>query len=108
MLTLGSCWLLAACGVFLRDLGQVIGFLLTLLFFLTPICYPESQMPAWAREALEPTPMYLLVRGYREILLEARAPQPGALAVLWLSAYAILALGHAAFWRLRRTFADVL
>ncbi len=34
-------WILAATGVFVRDLGQVIGFLLTLWFFLTPICYEE-------------------------------------------------------------------
>lgn len=108
LLTLGCCWLLAACGVFLRDLGQVIGLLLTLLFFLTPICYPESQVPPWARGVLEWSPVFLLVRGYREILLEAHAPPAASLAVLWTGAFAVFVLGHAAFWRLRRTFADVL
>ena len=44
----GVAWFLAALGVFVRDLGQVIGFLLTLWFFLTPICYPESSLPAMA------------------------------------------------------------
>jgi len=33
LFTLGICWFLAALGVFVRDLGQVIGFLLTLWFF---------------------------------------------------------------------------
>lgn len=108
LLTLGCCWMLAACGVFLRDLGQVIGLFLTLVFFLTPICYPESQVPVWARGVLEQSPVFLLVRGYREILLEGRAPGAGSLAVLWAGAYAFCVLGHAAFWRLRRTFADVL
>ena len=38
LLTLGLCWFLAALGVFVRDLAAVIGFILTLWFFLTPIC----------------------------------------------------------------------
>jgi lipopolysaccharide transport system permease protein len=34
LLTLGLCWFLAALGVYVRDLGQINGFLLTLWFFL--------------------------------------------------------------------------
>ncbi|MBI4458695.1 MAG: ABC transporter permease, partial [Acidobacteria bacterium] len=41
LLTAGLCWFLAALGVFLRDTGQIMGFLLTVWFFLTPICYAE-------------------------------------------------------------------
>ena len=44
LFTAGLSWFLAALGVFVRDLGQVIGFLLTIWFFLTPICYPESSL----------------------------------------------------------------
>ena len=52
LFTAGVCWFLAALGVFVRDLGQIIGFLLTLWFFLTPICYPENKLPpAAARRA---------------------------------------------------------
>ena len=46
LLTAGLCWFLAALGVFVRDLAQINGFLLTLWFFLTPICYPEARCPA--------------------------------------------------------------
>src|SRR6185436_5698215 len=45
LLTAGLCWALAATGVFLRDLGQVVGFVLTMWFFLTPICYAEDLLP---------------------------------------------------------------
>src|SRR5258708_3431445 len=41
LFTMGLCWFLAALGVFARDLGQIMGFLLTLWFFVTPICYEE-------------------------------------------------------------------
>ena len=74
LLTAGLCWLLSATGVYIRDLGQVMGFLLTLWFFLTPICYPETSLPAGAAAILTRNPVYILVRAYRSVLLESRAP----------------------------------
>ena len=58
LLTAGLCWFLAALGVFVRDLAHVNGFLLTLWFFLTPICYPETQaLPPAAVAILSKNPM---------------------------------------------------
>ena len=75
LFTLGACWFLAALGVFLRDLGQIMGFLLTLWFFITPICYPESRAcPRRSLAILRKNPMFVLVRGYRAIFLEGHAP----------------------------------
>ncbi len=44
LLTAGICWFLAALGVFVRDLGQIISYILTVWFFITPICYPEDAL----------------------------------------------------------------
>jgi lipopolysaccharide transport system permease protein len=108
LLTLGLAWLLAGAGAYVRDLGQVIGFLLTLWFFLTPICYPEASLPEWALPILGKNPMFALVRGYRAIFLEARAPEFPALWKLWVLGAAAFVLGHAWFHKLRRGFADVV
>ncbi len=108
LLTLGLGWLLAATGAFVRDLGQVIGFLLTLWFFLTPICYPEASLPAWALPVLGKNPMFALVSGYRAIFLEARAPEFQALWKLWVVGAAMFLAGHAWFHKLRRGFADIV
>lgn len=70
LLAAGLCWFLSALGVFVRDLGQIIGFLLTLWFFLTPICYAESaKIPASVARLLGLNPILVLVRGYRAIFL---------------------------------------
>ena len=45
LFTAGLSWFLAALGVFVRDLGQIMGFLMTIWFFVTPICYPEDLVP---------------------------------------------------------------
>jgi lipopolysaccharide transport system permease protein len=104
----GVAWFLAALGVFVRDLGQIIGFLLTLWFFLTPICYPESSLPAMAVPLLAKNPIYVLVRGYRAIFLEGHAPAFGPLWKLWLVSLATFVLGHAWFYKLRKSFADII
>lgn len=109
LLTAGLCWFLSALGVFLRDLGQIIGFLLTVWFFLTPICYGESQaVPAVIAQILAWNPILVLVRGYRAILLEGRAPAAEPLAMLSIAAALLAVMGHAWFHRLRRSFADVI
>jgi len=108
LFTGGLCWLLAALGVFLRDLAQVNGFLLTIWFFLTPICYPETAMPAEARWLLTKNPVYVLVEGYRSIFLKGTAPQWSPLWKLWLVSILVFLLGHAFFHRLRKTFADTI
>lgn len=110
LFTAGVCWFLAALGVFVRDLGQVIGFLLTLWFFLTPICYPEASLPAAALPLLSKNPMFVLVRGYRAILLDhgGHAPAFGPLWKLWIVSAAVFILGHAWFYKLRRSFADII
>jgi lipopolysaccharide transport system permease protein len=108
LFTLGTCWFLAALGVFVRDLGQIMGFLLTLWFFITPICYPEASLGPSAMVILRKNPIFVLVRGYRSILLEGHAPELLPMLKLWIVAMAVFLLGHAWFYKLRKTFADVI
>jgi len=108
LFTAGVGWFLAALGVYVRDLGQVNGFLLTLWFFLTPICYPVESLPAPAMPVLGKNPLFVLVAGYRAIFLERQPPAFAPLWKLWLVALAAFFLGHAFFYKLKKNFADVI
>lgn len=108
LLTLGICWLLAGFGVFFRDLGQIIGFVLTALFFLTPICYPDTNLPPAVATLLTRNPIYIIVRGYRMIMLEGQAPYAPMIVKLWAVSIVIFLTGYLVFHKLRRSFADVL
>ena len=108
LFTAGMTWFLAALGVFVRDLGQFLGFLLTIWFFITPICYPESSWPQGAAPLLTKNPILVLVRGYRAIFLEHHAPAFGPLWKLWLLSLAVFIAGHAWFYKLRKSFADLI
>jgi len=111
LLTAGICWFLAALGVFVRDLAQINGYILTVWFFLTPICYEESKLnslPPFALRVLTKNPIFVLVRGYRSILLESKAPDWAALALLTAASIVVFLLGHAWFHKLRKSFADLI
>jgi lipopolysaccharide transport system permease protein len=107
LFTAGVSWFLAALGAFVRDLGQIIGFVLTVWFFMTPICYPEKQLLARA-PLLTMNPMYVLVHAYRAILLDNHAPAWGALWKFSVLAILVFVLGHAWFYKLRKSFADMI
>lgn len=107
LLTAGLCWFLAALGVFVRDLGQIIGYILTVWFFVTPICYREDALTAHA-PWMANNPIAILVRGYHAIFYEGHAPQLGPLWKLTLLSAIIAVLGHAWFYKLRKSFPDVI
>jgi lipopolysaccharide transport system permease protein len=107
LFTLGVSWFLAGLGAFVRDLGQMIGFILTIWFFMTPICYPESQLLARA-PFMTKNPMYVLVHAYRAVLLHDQAPSFGALWKFSALAILVFVLGHAWFYKLRKSFADMI
>ena len=111
LFTAGLSWFLAAMGAFVRDLGQVIGFLLTIWFFLTPICYYDEmlqQRAPWVGKILFKNPMYQLVAGYRRIFLGGQAPQFEHFWKFAVLALVVFIAGHAWFYKLRKSFADML
>ena len=108
LLTVGLCWFLAALGVFLRDTGQFMGYLLTVWFFITPICYPASSLPEKWLWLLSKNPLYVIVTAYRAMFLEGSAPEWRPLAQLWVVAILAFWIGHAWFYKAKKSFADIL
>jgi ABC-type polysaccharide/polyol phosphate export permease len=88
--------LLAVLQVFLRDIAAVIGQLLTLGFFITPILYDRSVLPPVAAHWLGFNPIAAPVESLRAALTGAAVPWPALAAsaagavVLWLLASVFL------------------
>jgi lipopolysaccharide transport system permease protein len=108
LLTAGLCWTWAAIGVFVRDLGQMNGFFLTLVFFLTPICYPEESLPAEVFYVLRKNPMYKVVGQFRQIFIGWQQPDWVAWAQVMALGIAVFYGGYGIFRKMRRGFADAL
>lgn len=82
-------YMLATLSVFIQDLRQALGLLLTMLMFLTPILYPVSMIPAEFIPVNNLNPMYHLLDAYRAIILRGELPEIG---VVYVAGFAILLL----------------
>jgi len=98
----------AAIGVFMRDLSQVIGLVVTMTFFLTPIFYPLQAVPERFRIVMRLNPLTSIIEQSRTVIIHGGMPDFLSLALYSLCALVSLAIGYWAFQRLRPGFADVL
>ncbi len=106
--TLGLSWLLAALGVFIRDVGQIISVLTTVLLFLSPVLYPVSALPEAYRPWLRLNPLTYVIEDSRNVLIFGHSPEWHGF-ILSLAGSVVIAL--AGFWLFQKTragFADVL
>lgn len=107
-LLLGLSWFLSGLGVYLRDIGQVLNLLVSLLMFMTPIFYPASALPERWRPWLELNPLVPLIEDTRRVLIEGLWPDFHRLTLLLAASLLVAVLGRLWFRVTRRGFADVL
>lgn len=105
---LGICYLLAAIGVFLRDIGQVMGPVVMALLFLSPVFYAVEMVPAPWRDWLAASPVTMSIEWVRSTVLRGQWPDMAPLLWQTLAGMGVLWAGYYTFSRLRRGFADVL
>ena len=105
---LGLAYVFAALGVFIRDLQALVGLLVMVLFFLSPIFYPLEALPEDLRPLFRLNPVAVFVEDSRRVLVFGEAPRWPWTAGAIATGLAALALGHGFFARSKRAFADVL
>jgi lipopolysaccharide transport system permease protein/teichoic acid transport system permease protein len=111
LLALGLGWLLAALNVFVRDIAPMLGTVLNIWFWLTPIAWPPTLLPPHLAFLLGFNPMVYIVEGYRGAFLGASVgmwPGPWQAVYFWVVCLVILAVGAGVFRRLKVEFAEVL
>jgi lipopolysaccharide transport system permease protein len=105
---LGCAWLLGALGVYLQDLGQVIGLASTALMFSAPILYPIEALPEIVQPWLFLNPLTFLVGQLRTVLLFGGTPDWLGLLAYFIFSVFVLISGWWVFDRTKKGFADVL
>lgn len=102
-LQLGVGWMVAVMQVFFRDVAQILGFALTIVFYLSPVLYPPSPrfevIFAW-------NPMTPLMGLFRSAMLGAPLPSSPSLVFLLVVVASVLSLGLLMFRRAEATLAD--
>jgi lipopolysaccharide transport system permease protein len=105
--TLGLVTLVASLSVFIRDVRQFMGTVISLWFFLTPIIYPMSMVPEKLRWVIKLNPMYPFIELYHQVLLFHSLSLPLLGCVMGLAGISFLG-GALFFDRSKHAFADVL
>lgn len=108
LLAVGLSLGLGSIAVFFRDLTQVMGMALNLGFFLTPIVYPSSAIPAKFRWIFDINPFYFIVEIYRDILVRGKFPDPTLFIYPAVFSVIIFFLGYAIFNKTKEAFKDIL
>jgi lipopolysaccharide transport system permease protein len=105
---LAACWLLAALGVYVRDVSQAVSIALQALLFLSPVFFDLRTVPAAVRPWMLANPLTFVVEQARRVMLDGKAPDFAGLALYAGAACVACWLAFAVFQRLRPGFADVV
>jgi lipopolysaccharide transport system permease protein len=105
LLQLGISFFLAAMYVFFRDLTQILGFVLSILFYLSPILYPVGgrfeKFFFW-------NPLTAVLGLFRSALLASPLPEAGSIVFLLVVASGVFAAGLLFFRRAQPTLVDLI
>lgn len=107
LLLVGLGTLVASLSVFFRDLGPLLGVILLLMFYGSPIIYPLERVPERFKPLVLLNPVAPLLEGWRDLFLEGSLPGVGLWPTIVFTA-ALLVLGLSVFRTLEKYFADAL
>lgn len=110
VLLLGLSWITSSIMVFSRDIGQIVGVILQIGFWLTPICWSYKMLPVKYAKLFKLNPIYYIVEGYRDTFINHiwfwhRYNQT---MYFWIISIILFILGAKIFKKLTPHFSDVL
>jgi lipopolysaccharide transport system permease protein len=107
LMTYGVSMLVASLNLFFRDLERLTGIFMTLLFYFTPIIYPEAMIPETYQWVIGLNPTASLMISWRNLFLTGRM-DPFLILLSLLYSFLLLSLGYVVYRKLSWKFAEVL
>lgn len=108
LVSLACTWILSSAGVFLRDIGQLVGVGLNMLMFLSPIFFPVTALPARWQPLLGLNPLAQVIEQTRRVAIQGLAPKTGYLIVGIIFGILACELSLRMFQKSKSAFADVI
>lgn len=108
ILALGIVFLVSAISVFFQDLMQILGILMMLWQFLTPVMYEVQDIPEHMRIYFSLNPMTPIIEAYRDVLYYGKVPQLSNMMNGLVLGVALLLVGWIMFGCSEKRFSEVL
>jgi lipopolysaccharide transport system permease protein len=106
LFTTGLVYGVATLQVMMRDTQYLLGILLMLGFYLSPVLYGIETVPEPYRVLYGLNPVAILVTAYRQILLQGELPSASKLLLLSVFAVMLTWAGYRLFQRTSLIFAE--
>lgn len=108
ILLLAISFILSAVTVYLRDLEHLVGVVLQVLFYATPIVYASTSIPTNFQFIMKINPMASIIDAYRNIFYYQTCPDIKSI-LIWLAiSVALCFIGYKTFHKLQKGFAEEL
>ena len=108
MFTLGIGFIFACISVFFRDILQVLQLVIGFWIYATPILYPLSMLPEWARKVMYINPVFPYVSIYQSLFLYGGITDYTMVILLLAWTVLFYSVGAFVFSKLKYEFADWL
>jgi len=106
VITTGLVLMFSALNVRFRDLRHILGNMIMMWFFVTPILYPSTSIPVKFRFITYINPMAMLINTYRDILFYGEFPDWFLLGITLCFGFSIFFLGNLIFNRYKESFPE--
>jgi len=105
LLVLGIIFVTSSINVYVRDAEYIVNFIITMLFYATPILYSADLFGkmSWL---LNLNPMTTIINCYRDILYYGSMPHLKSLGVVGLCSLVLVFVGLKIFQKLEKGFAE--
>jgi teichoic acid transport system permease protein len=110
-LLFGLSWVTSTIQVFYRDMGQLVGIIMQLGFWVTPIAWNHDLLSPEYQRLLKLNPVMYITEGYRGALVYKQSLFDLSLLqtlYFWSVTASFLVLGTFVFKKLKSQFADIL
>lgn len=108
IVSIGIAFIVSSLTVYFRDLLHLLGILMQLLFYATPIVYSMDSVPASMKWLLMLNPMSYLIEGYRNIFYNKTMPNFEGLLIALVMGVILCVCGYFIFRKLEKRFAEEL
>jgi len=99
---------IASLNVYYRDIQHVLGNLMTLWFFLTPVLYPSTSIPEQFSISLLLNPIAIFTQMYHDILLDGIIPSSLMFSLALFYGLLAFIIGNLIFNHYREGFAELV
>lgn len=106
ILLMGITFITSAIDVYIRDAEYIINFLISMLFYATPVLYATTLFPEKVRWLLKLNPMTTIIDCYRDILFYKSMPHIKSLLLVLLGSVVLFCVGFKVFKKLEKGFAE--